>query len=76
MVHQNEQPPDSYITMPLHRDRSRSPAYSDRDLPEGVSAISESDYFLKNTEFTIWLKDERGKVCRTTTSLVKIQQGR
>ena len=43
---------------------------------EGVSAISESDYFLKNTKFTIWLKDEKGKVCCTTTLLATLQQGR
>ncbi|KAI6120962.1 hypothetical protein EDD16DRAFT_1573863 [Pisolithus croceorrhizus] len=42
------------------RDRSRSPD-RDEDLPEGVSPISESDYFLKNSEFGIWLRDEKGK---------------
>ncbi|KAI6136094.1 hypothetical protein F5141DRAFT_996608 [Pisolithus sp. B1] len=42
------------------RDRSRSPDRDD-DLPEGVSPISESDYFLKNSEFGIWLRDEKGK---------------
>ncbi|KAL4068903.1 hypothetical protein V8B97DRAFT_768625 [Scleroderma yunnanense] len=46
--------------MPSHRDRSRTPD-SDGCLPEGAPTISESDYFLKNTEFTIWLKDEKGK---------------
>ncbi|KAF8547558.1 hypothetical protein OG21DRAFT_1424618 [Imleria badia] len=41
------------------RDRSGSP---ERDsLPDGISSISESDYFLKNTEFRVWLKDEKGK---------------
>lgn len=33
------------------------------ELPNGVSPISESDYFLKNTEFRVWLKDEKDKVC-------------
>ncbi|KAI6015603.1 hypothetical protein EDC04DRAFT_572167 [Pisolithus marmoratus] len=42
------------------RDRSRTPDKAE-DLPEGVSPISESDYFLKNSEFSIWLKDEKGK---------------
>ncbi|KAI6030982.1 hypothetical protein EDC04DRAFT_3142445 [Pisolithus marmoratus] len=42
------------------RDRSRTPDRPE-DLPEGVSPISESDYFLKNSEFSIWLKDEKGK---------------
>ncbi|KAG9308969.1 hypothetical protein JVU11DRAFT_11271 [Chiua virens] len=46
--------------MPYRPDRSQSP---DRDssLPDGVSPISESDYFLKNTEFRVWLKDEKHK---------------
>ncbi|KAH0837802.1 hypothetical protein J3R83DRAFT_5998 [Lanmaoa asiatica] len=47
------------------RDRSRSPE-RDSSLPDGVSPISESDYFLKNTEFRVWLKDEKDKVCRAT----------
>ncbi|KAI6031177.1 hypothetical protein PISMIDRAFT_648142 [Pisolithus microcarpus 441] len=53
--------------MPSRRDRerereqrSRSPDRDD-DLPEGVSPISESDYFLKNSEFGTWLRDEKGK---------------
>ncbi|OSD00918.1 hypothetical protein PYCCODRAFT_1478921 [Trametes coccinea BRFM310] len=42
------------------RSRSRSP---DRrvSLPQGVSEISESDYFLKNDEFQLWLREEKGK---------------
>ncbi|KAG1783341.1 hypothetical protein EV702DRAFT_1061391 [Suillus placidus] len=63
--------------MPSHRDdegrprhdrsysrdrKERSPTpESDNDLPQGVSPISESDYFLKNTEFRIWLKEEKHK---------------
>ncbi|KAI6030981.1 hypothetical protein EDC04DRAFT_2709791, partial [Pisolithus marmoratus] len=51
------------------RDRSRTPDRPE-DLPEGVSPISESDYFLKNSEFSIWLKDEKGKVwCAATLSV-------
>lgn len=42
------------------RDRSFTPE-SGNDLPHGVSPISESDYFLKNTEFRIWLKEEKHK---------------
>ncbi|KAI0673898.1 hypothetical protein C8Q78DRAFT_1019759 [Trametes maxima] len=42
------------------RDRSRSPERS-ASLPDGVSEISESDYFLKNDEFQMWLKEEKGK---------------
>ena len=51
-------------TMPStrNRDRSRSPE-RDSSLPDGISSISESDYFLKNTEFRVWLKDEKDKVC-------------
>ena len=32
------------------------------ELPEGISSISESDYFLKSAEFRVWLKDVKGKV--------------
>ncbi|KAF9236831.1 hypothetical protein BU15DRAFT_76557 [Melanogaster broomeanus] len=48
--------------MPSTRDRARSRSpEGDYELPHGVSQISESDYFLKNTEFSAWLKDEKGK---------------
>ena len=30
--------------------------------PEGVSEISESDYFLRSDEFLIWLKEERNRM--------------
>ncbi|OJA09388.1 hypothetical protein AZE42_06821 [Rhizopogon vesiculosus] len=43
-----------------HHDRSPTPE-SDNHLPQGVSPISEADYFLKNTEFRIWLKEEKNK---------------
>ncbi|KAI0756173.1 hypothetical protein C8Q80DRAFT_1090422 [Daedaleopsis nitida] len=42
------------------RSRSRSPDRS-VSLPEGVSEISGSDYFLKSDEFRVWLKEEKGK---------------
>ncbi|KAJ1305951.1 hypothetical protein OPQ81_010668 [Rhizoctonia solani] len=49
--------------MPRDRSRSRSrsptPRLSLKSL--GVSEISESDYFLKNSEFRTWLKEERDK---------------
>ena len=35
-------------------------------MPDGVSEISDSDYFLKSDEFRVWLKEEKGKV-RTHT---------
>jgi len=44
------------------RSRSRSPEKHYK-LPEDVSQISESDYFLKSAEFRVWLKDEKRKVC-------------
>lgn len=63
--------------MPSHRDDERRPLHdrsysrgtrersftpeSGNDLPHGVSPISQSDYFLKNTEFRIWLKEEKHK---------------
>jgi len=40
------------------RSRSRERSYK---LPEGVSEISESDYFLKSDEFRIWLKEEKDR---------------
>ncbi len=43
------------------RSRSRSPERK-APLPDGVSEISEVDYFLKNDEFQVWLKEEKGKV--------------
>ncbi|KAG8730440.1 hypothetical protein FRC11_006696, partial [Ceratobasidium sp. 423] len=49
--------------MPRDRSRSRSrsptPKLSLKSL--GVSEISESDYFQKNSEFRSWLREERGK---------------
>ncbi|CDO74411.1 hypothetical protein BN946_scf184867.g9 [Trametes cinnabarina] len=42
------------------RSRSHSPERG-VSLPQGVSEISESDYFLKNEEFQLWLKEEKGK---------------
>ncbi|CAE6506203.1 unnamed protein product [Rhizoctonia solani] len=49
--------------MPRDRSRSRSrsptPRLSLKSL--GASEISESDYFQKNSEFRLWLREERGK---------------
>ena len=44
------------------RSRSRDRSPERHELPEGVSSISESDYFLKSAEFRVWLKDAKGKV--------------
>ena len=44
------------------RSRSRERSYK---LPEGVSEISESDYFLKSDEFRIWLKEEKDRASRS-----------
>lgn len=38
--------------------RSESPS---RSLPGGAEPITESDYFLKSSEFRAWLKDEKRK---------------
>lgn len=40
----------------LHRSESPS-----RNLPGGAEPITESDYFLKSSEFRVWLKDEKRK---------------
>jgi hypothetical protein len=31
-------------------------------LPGGAEPITESDYFLKSSEFRVWLKEEKHKV--------------
>jgi len=58
--------PDSTLTtMPRSRSRSRSRSHDRHyELPKDVTQISESDYFLKSAEFRVWLKDEKGKVCK------------
>ncbi|KIJ39935.1 hypothetical protein M422DRAFT_32535 [Sphaerobolus stellatus SS14] len=46
----------------VSRDRDRSEDRSDsRALPPGIEPISEDDYFLKNAEFSRWLRVEKGK---------------
>ena len=34
------------------------------DLPDGAEAISEDDYFLRNSEFRKWLREDKSKVSR------------
>ncbi|EIW63866.1 uncharacterized protein TRAVEDRAFT_138168 [Trametes versicolor FP-101664 SS1] len=51
---------DRSISPSRDRSRSRSPERK-AALPDGVSEISEVDYFLKNDEFQVWLKEEKGK---------------
>ncbi|TBU37490.1 hypothetical protein BD309DRAFT_932305 [Dichomitus squalens] len=51
---------DRSVSPPRNRSRSRSPERR-ASLPDGVSEISESDYFLKSDEFRVWLKEEKGK---------------
>lgn len=53
--------------MPSRRSRSRSNERSRSperrsELPDGVSPISESQYFQRSDEFRLWLKEEKGKV--------------
>lgn len=54
--------PDRSRTPSRERDRSRSRS-PERSvpLPSGATPISESDYFVKNDEFRVWLKDEKRK---------------
>lgn len=43
--------------------RSHSPdSQRSRHLPGGAEPIAESDYFLKSSEFRVWLKEEKHKV--------------
>jgi hypothetical protein len=43
-----------------HRERSRSSSLE--RPPRDVQEITEKDFFLKNDEFRLWLKDEKDKV--------------
>jgi len=52
------QPPSRSRSRSQSRSRSRSVG-----LPSGAKEISEEDYFLKNDEFRMWLKEEKDKVC-------------
>ncbi|KAI0257400.1 hypothetical protein BJV78DRAFT_1366445 [Lactifluus subvellereus] len=49
----------------MPRSRSRDSPHrsesSSRHLPGGAEPITESDYFLKSSEFRVWLKDEKHK---------------
>lgn len=45
------------------RSRSRSPDHQ-INLPNNASPIRESDYFKKFDELRLWLKEEKGKVCK------------
>ncbi|KAI0307959.1 hypothetical protein B0F90DRAFT_1807302 [Multifurca ochricompacta] len=49
--------------MPRSRSRDSQPPSesSSRHLPGGADPITESDYFLKSSEFRVWLKDEKHK---------------
>jgi len=52
-----------YLVMSRSRSRD-SPHRSEllnRHLPGGAEPIAESDYFLKSSEFRVWLKDEKHK---------------
>lgn len=43
--------------------RSHSPdSQRSRHLPGSAEPIAESDYFLKSSEFRVWLKEEKHKV--------------
>ncbi|KAF9820774.1 hypothetical protein IEO21_01217 [Rhodonia placenta] len=61
--------PDRSRTPSRERDRSRSRS-PERSvpLPNGATPISESDYFVKNDEFRVWLKDEKRKYFDELTS--------
>ena len=62
--------------MPSRRSRSRSNERSKSperraELPNGVSPITESQYFQKSDEFRLWLKEEKSKVRKTTNTHYK-----
>ena len=57
--------------MTSYRSRSKSPQRRRSDspeqkgankLPQNVEEISISDYFMKNDEFRVWLKEEKDRV--------------
>jgi hypothetical protein len=43
------------------RSRSRSRSPERRKLPHDAEPISEADYFLKSSEFKVWLKEEKDR---------------
>lgn len=49
--------------MPSSR-RGRSRSSSPDGLPKGIKEITEKDFFLKNDEFRLWLKEEKDKVAQ------------
>ncbi|KAF4322499.1 hypothetical protein BBO99_00002661 [Phytophthora kernoviae] len=44
-----------------HRHHHKSSRRSDEKLPGGACRISEDDYFLRATEFRVWLTQSKGK---------------
>ncbi|KAL5519346.1 hypothetical protein ACEPAH_1029 [Sanghuangporus vaninii] len=61
---------------PIHRKRSLSPEYErdhrrrrdegerekdSKPLPHGAQPLTDGDYFLKNAEFRVWLKEENDR---------------
>ncbi|OCB86227.1 hypothetical protein A7U60_g6817 [Sanghuangporus baumii] len=61
---------------PIHRKRSLSPEYErdhrrrrdegkrekdSKPLPRGAQPLTDGDYFLKNAEFRVWLKEEKDR---------------
>lgn len=56
-------------TMPRSLSREREPL-SDLGLPYDAEELDpDKDYFLKQAEFRIWLREEKGKVCDTSSSI-------
>lgn len=45
-----------------HKDRKDKVKETEKQLPLGAQLISDSDYFVMNAEFRLWLKEEKDKV--------------
>jgi len=45
-----------------HRRHKESKESSRQKIPESKQIDAEKDYFLKQEEFRVWLRDEKGKV--------------
>lgn len=59
-------------TMPRSASREPEPL-SNLSLPYDAEELDpDKDYFLKQTEFRIWLREEKGKVCDTYSSILTL----
>ena len=54
-----------------YNDRDRDEDRKPQTLPHDAQPLSESDYFIRNTEFRKWLKDEKDRVSLERALMLK-----